>query len=146
MDLILRSIVLYGFLLFVMRVAGKRSMGQMTPFNFILLLVVAQASQQALLGNDFSLATALIVTVTLVGLDIILSIIKQHFGVVSKWIEGTPLVIVDHGKPIEQHMKKSHLDDSDIMEAARRTQGLERMDQIKYAVLEKSGGITIVPR
>jgi uncharacterized membrane protein YcaP (DUF421 family) len=67
----------------------------------------------------------------------------------SKWFEvaseGAPLVIVDHGKPLKNRMEKSKVDEQDVLEAAREIHGLERMNQIKYAVLERDGKISIIP-
>lgn len=128
-----------------MRIAGKRSMAEITPFSFILLLIVSEATQQALLGDDFSITTALITITTLVGMEIVLSIIKQRIPKFALFMEGTPLIILDHGRPIKDRMDKSLIDEADVLEAARRTQGLESLEQIKYAVLEKSGGISIIP-
>jgi uncharacterized membrane protein YcaP (DUF421 family) len=82
---------------------------------------------------------------TLIGIDVLLSYLKLRFPRVEGIIDGLPVVIVDRGKPLSDIMRKSRVDEQDILEAARRLQGLERMEQIKYAVLEPSGGITIVP-
>ena len=145
MDLVIRAATMYALLFGVLRIAGKRSMADLTPFNFILLLMVSEATQQALLGNDFSITTAAVVVVTLVGIDIVLSGFKQRFPRFSQWMEGSPLIILDHGKPLIERMRKVQIDEADILQEARRSQGLERLDQIKYAVLEKNGGITIIP-
>ena len=79
MDAVLRSATIYVFLLVIFRLSGKRSLAQITTFDFVLLLIIGEATQQALLGNDFSITYALIVITTLVGIDIGLSLLKQRF-------------------------------------------------------------------
>lgn len=74
-----------------------------------------------------------------------MSMLKGKLPAFAKLAEGQPVVILEHGKPIAEHMRKARVDESDILSAARELQGLERLDQIKYAVLERHGGITIVP-
>lgn len=146
MDSVLRGVAIYTFLLLIFRIAGRRTLGQMTNFDFVLLLIISEATQQAMLGNDFSLTNAFLVILTLVSLDIGLSLWKQRSPQLDKLLGGVPLVIVEDGKPLKDRMHKARVDESDILAAARTSQGLERMDQIKYAVLEPSGGISIIPK
>ncbi len=146
MDSVLRSLAIYFVLLLIFRVAGTRTLAQITTFDFVLLLVIGEATQQALLGNDFSLTNAFVIVVTLIGVDVLLSMWKQKSARAARWLEGTPLVLVEDGRPLHDRMDRARVDESDILSAARELQGLERMDQIKYAVLERSGGITVVPR
>lgn len=146
MDAVVRAAVLYFVLVLVFRVSGKRSLSQITTFDFILLLIISEATQQALLGDNFSLTNALLSIITLTVLDIGLAMLKQRFPGLDKALESTPLVVVEDGRPIRERMMKSHIDEADILTAARERQGLERMEQIKYAVLERSGGISIIPQ
>ena len=112
----------------------------------MLLLIISEATQQALLGKDYSVTNAFLVIMTLVGLDISLSLWKQRSPAVDQWLEDKPLVIVEHGKPLKERMDKERVDMGDVLAAARELQGLERLEQIKYAVLERSGGISIIPQ
>lgn len=146
MDAILRAVAIYVFLMVLFRATGKRSLAHITTFDFILLLVVGEATQQALLGDDFSITTSFLVITTLVTIDIVLGLLQQKFPRIGPLIEDVPLVLVDEGKPIQRHMDKSRISSSEILEAAREKQGLERMDQIKYAVLERTGSISIIPK
>lgn len=146
MDSVLRALTIYVVLMLIFRVAGKRSLAQITTFDFVLLLVIGEATQQALLGDDFSLTNSAIVITTLVGLDIGLSLLQGRFPVLVPWLDDVPLVVVEEGQVLRQRMDKSRISESDVLQAAREKQGLERMDQIKYAVLEKSGGISIIPK
>ncbi len=146
MESVVRAVVMYAFIMLILRVSGKRSMGQVTTFDFVLLLIVAEVTQPALTGKDNSMTNALLIILTLVGVDILLSIVKQWVPRVGLLVDGRPLVLVDHGKPLRERMEKERIGDEDILTAARERHGLEAMDQIKYAVLERSGGISIVPR
>lgn len=146
MDAVLRGAAIYLFLLLIFRIAGKRSLSQITTFDFVLLLIIAEATQQGLLGNDFSVTNAVLVIVTLVGLDIGLSLWKERSKTMEQLIDGVPLVIIEDGRPLKDRMSKARVDEGDILTAARELQGLERLDQTKYAVLERSGGISVIPK
>jgi uncharacterized membrane protein YcaP (DUF421 family) len=145
MEVILRAAAIYFFLLLIFKIAGKRSFAELTSFDFVLLLIIAEATQQGLIGNDFSVTTAFLIIATLAGIDISLSLLKQRSPRLEKWIDGVPVILVDNGVPLQERMDKSRIDERDIMTAAREKQGLERMEQIKYAILERSGGISIIP-
>ncbi|HLU11929.1 MAG TPA: YetF domain-containing protein [Oceanobacillus sp.] len=145
MDAVLRGVIVYAFLLLFFRFIGKRSLSQITTFDFVLLLIIGEATQQALLGDDFSIVNALLVIVTLMIIDIGLSLVKQRSSKVEKLIDGVPTILVENGQPIDEHMQKARIDREDILESARELQGLERMEQIKYAVLERDGKISIIP-
>lgn len=146
MDSVLRATAIYIFLLLIFRIAGRRTLAQMTNFDLLLLLLTGEATQQGLLGNDYSLTNAFLVILTLIGLDVGLSLWKQRSPQLDKLVDGVPMVIVEDGRPLKDRMDKARVDESDILTAARVLQGLERMDQIKYAVLERSGGISIIPK
>jgi uncharacterized membrane protein YcaP (DUF421 family) len=145
MDAILRAMCVYIALMVIFRLAGKRSLAQITTFDFVLLLIVSEAIQQGMIGEDFSLTKAFLVVITLVLTDIGLSLWKQRSPTLEKLIDGVPLIIVEHGQPNMEYMNKARIQIDDVLTAARESQGLERMDQIKYAVLERSGGISIIP-
>ncbi len=143
---VLRGICIYLFLLLIFRISGKRSLSQVTTFEFVLLLVIGEATQQALLGDDFSVTNAFILIATLVGIDHLLSKLKEKNRKFDEITEGIPLIVVDKGKLLPDRMKKVRVDEEDILEAARSLHGLERMDQIKYAVVERNGEISIIPK
>ena len=146
MDSILRGLVVYVFLLLLFRIAGRRTLSEMTSFDFVLLLIVSEATQNAMIGNDYSVTNGVLVILTLIGLDIGLSVMKQRFPAMERYLDGLPLIIVDEGRPLKELMEKARVDEEDIMSSARDKHGLERMEQIKYAVLERNGGISIIPK
>ncbi|MGQ0592918.1 MAG: DUF421 domain-containing protein [Gammaproteobacteria bacterium] len=146
MDAVLRATVVYFFLLLVVRIAGRRMLSEMTTFDFVLLLIVAEATQQGLLGNDSSVTNAFLVIITLIGIEISLTALKQRSARIEKWIDGVPSIIIEDGRPLKDRMEKARINEQDILSAARIGYGLERMDQIKYAVLERNGSISIIPK
>ncbi len=146
MDSVLRAAAIYLVVLVVFRLAGRRTLSELTTFDFVLLLIIGEATQQALLGDDFSIVNAMVVIVSLVVFDIALSLLKNKSRCLSKLIDGEPMIIVEHGQVLERRIRKARIDEGDILEAARHSQGLERIDQIKFAILEKDGKISIIPR
>lgn len=146
MDSVLRAAAIYLVVLVVFRLAGRRTLSELTTFDFVLLLIIGEATQQALLGDDFSIVNAMVVIVSLVVFDIALSLLKNKSRWLSKLIDGEPMIIVEHGQVLERRVRKARIDEADILEAARHSQGLERIDQIKFAILEKDGKISIIPR
>jgi uncharacterized membrane protein YcaP (DUF421 family) len=130
----------------VFRLSGKRSLAQTTPFEFILLLIISEVTQQALVGEDYSLTASIILITTLVGTDLLFSVIKQKWRGFEKVTEGSPLIIVANGKLLENRARKTRVSEEDVLEAARNMHGLERLEQIKYAVLELDGTISIIPK
>lgn len=145
MQSVVRAAVVYLMLLLVFRVSGNRSIGQITAFDFVLLLIISEAIQQAMITTDYSVTNAFLIVVTLVGLDIMMSLWKQKSERVARILDGVPVLVVENGRIHEDRMQKERVDESDILAAAREKHGLERMDQIKHAIVEASGGITIVP-
>lgn len=146
MDAVLRAAAVYGFMLIVMRIAGRRTLSQMTAFDFVLLLIIGEATQQALLGDDFSVTNAFLIIATLIAVDIAFSLLKEHVPFFGKMLDGVPMLLVENGVLLRERVKKARVDEYDILQAARQNHGLERMDQIKYAVLEIDGKISIIPR
>lgn len=145
MHVILRAILVYLFLLFIFRVAGKRSLAKITTFDLMLTLIFSESIQQALVGSDSSLTTAFLVVVALAGTDILLSHAKQRWPGVERLLQGLPLVIVEEGKLQEDRMARERVDRDDVLHAARERQGLRSLAEVDYAVLETSGEITVVP-
>lgn len=145
MDIVLRSAAVYVVLLIVFRISGRRSFAQITTFDAVLLLIIGESTQQALLGDDFSVTNGMLVVVSLVVIDIALATAKAKVPRVERLVDGVPVVLVDRGRPMRDRMRRVQVDEQDILEAARRSHGLERFDEIRFAVLELGGEISIVP-
>lgn len=145
MESILRAVIVYVFLLIVFRLSGKRTLAEVTTFDLVLLLIISEATQEALIDNDHSMTNSFLIITSLVLLNVVFSEIKQRFKPAEKILDGLPLLIVDHGKPLKERMRKERVDVDDVLDAAREGHGLENLDQIKFAVLERNGKISIIP-
>lgn len=145
MNMIAHAVVMYVLIWFIFRVSGRRTMSEMTTFDFVLLLVCGEVTQQALLGNDYSITNAIIVLLTLVCLDRVLSLLRTLFPGIERVVEGLPILIMVDGKPLRDRMRRERIDEQDILHQARRSHGLDRLQQIKHAILEPSGEISIIP-
>ena len=146
MDTLFRALGIYLALLVILRASGKRSLAQITTFDLILLLILGESTQQALIGEDFSITTGVLLIASLVGIDMTLSFLQDRWPRIGLWTDGRPIIIVENGEPLRDRKHQVRVGDEDILAAARERQGLERMDQIKFAVLERSGGISIIPK
>jgi uncharacterized membrane protein YcaP (DUF421 family) len=145
MGSIVRGLVVYLALLLVFRVAGKRALSEATTFDLVLLLIISESIQQAMLDSDNSLTNAMLLVLTLVGTDIALSLLQRRRPWIRKLLEGTPLVIVEEGRLHRDRMRRLRIDEEDLLSAAREHHGLAKLADIRYAVVEHSGKITVVP-
>jgi uncharacterized membrane protein YcaP (DUF421 family) len=143
---VFRTTAIYGFLLVVFRLAGKRTLAQMTSFDLLLVLVIGDATQQALIGDDFTLGTAFVAVTSLVLLDVVLGSIKARSPTIDRIVDGLPLILVDRGTPLSERMAREGIDLGDILAAGREQCGLRRLDEIDFAVLERSGALSIIPK
>jgi uncharacterized membrane protein YcaP (DUF421 family) len=145
MESVFRGLAVYFVLLLVTRLSGRRSLAQVTPFDFVLLLIIAETTQQALLGDDFSVTNAFVLIVTLFFADVLMSFLKQWSSRAALLLDGTPTVLISRGRIDREAMRRARLNLDDIMKAAREQHGLRRLDQVDFAVLEVSGTLSIVP-
>ena len=145
MDTVLRAAAVYLFVLVVFRISGKRSMSQITTFDFILLLIIGEATQQALLGDDFSIINAWVAIGTLITLELAFSKAEGRWRTFGRVIGSLPVIVVEDGKLLERRAEQEGVTVAEILEAGREKHGLERLDQFKYAILERHGGISVIP-
>src|SRR5688572_25290903 len=142
MESILRGAATYLFVWMIFRMAGKRTLAQITTFDAVLLLIISETTQSALIDDDNSFTNAILLILTILGIDVLLSCIKQRFPAVERVMDGVPLVIVDRGELKHDAMDKERVDERDVLHSARAQSGLARLDQVEYAVLEQTGEIT----
>jgi uncharacterized membrane protein YcaP (DUF421 family) len=142
---VVRTLAVYLFLMLILRGSGKRTLNQVTLFDFVLLLVLSETTQQALMGPDFSVMDCWIVVSTFVFLDLGLSRLKARFPRIDRILDGQPVIVVKEGRMLPEVSKKARIDEQDVLLAARKQQGLERLEQVKWAVLEHDGSISIIP-
>ena len=146
MDAVLRGSAIYLFLVVVFGVLGRRTLVQTTNFDLLLLIVIGQCTQLGLLGDDFSVTNALILVSTLLGIHLSLAAVSSWLPAVGTWVGGgAPLVVVADGKMLDRRAKRVGVSEADVMLSARKGQGLERLEQVRYAVVERTGDITVVP-
>jgi uncharacterized membrane protein YcaP (DUF421 family) len=143
-EIIARTIIIYGALLIALRAAGKRELGQMTPFDLVVLLLISEAVQNALIGGDLSVTGGLIAAGTLIAVNYGVARGRDWLPWVRESIEGSPTVIVSNGKFIRQNMRKENVEEEDVMMAIRE-HALADVKDVRLAVLETDGSISVVP-
>jgi uncharacterized membrane protein YcaP (DUF421 family) len=146
MSSIIRGLAVYVILLIIFRISGRRTLSNMTSFDLVLLLIVSEAIQQALIDDDNSAINGLLIVMTLVITDIGFALLKRRSARIQKLVDGVPTIVVDNGRPLQERMRCARIDENDVLSAARELQGLATMSQIQYAVLEANGKITIIPK
>jgi uncharacterized membrane protein YcaP (DUF421 family) len=144
MEPILRTIAIYVFLLVLFRLAGKRTIAETDTFDFVIILIISEATQQALVGEDFSLTTSLLVITTLIGCGVLLAYLKQRSKRLQTLMDGLPTVLVHEGRLLKERMDRLRIDEEDLLEAAQ-AKGIARLEQIDYAILQRNGNIAIIP-
>lgn len=146
MEIILRSVSVYLIVWLMFRIAGKRTLKDLTTFDFVLLLIISECTQQALIGQDYSITGAFLAIATLLAVDIGLSLIKHRYSKVEKLLDNVPVMLIEKGHLHVDRMDKERIDEADILASAREVYGIARMEQIDYAILETNGAISIIPK
>jgi uncharacterized membrane protein YcaP (DUF421 family) len=141
---ILRSVVIYLFLLIAFRFTGKRQVGQLTPFDLVVLLIISNVVQNAVIGNDNSLGGGMLGAVTILLLNAGVSEVSYRFKSFRRLAGGEPTLLVHNGKILQDHMKKERISIEDL-DAALRKNGVVSVDSVRFAVLEENGQISVVP-
>jgi uncharacterized membrane protein YcaP (DUF421 family) len=143
-ELVVRTTIIYVLFLVSLRISGKRQLGQFTLFDIALVLLAANALQPAMTGPDQSVTGGFIIIVTIFSLNRIVAELRLRSGFVRRLLEFEPTVIGRDGGWLASELEKQGLDTDDV-EAALREHGLERVDQMKLAMLEEDGSISIIP-
>jgi len=145
MDLVIRATFVFGFILLLTRVIGKRELGSLQPFDLVLLIILGDALQQGLTQDDYSLTGAVLVVGTIAVLQVTVSWLSFRFPRVRPLLEGEPLIIVEDGKPIQRNLDRERLTIDEVAEAARREQ-IAHLSEVQWAILETSGTISFIPK
>jgi uncharacterized membrane protein YcaP (DUF421 family) len=144
-ELILRAAIVYAFLLILLRVTGKRQIGQLSPFDLVLLLVLSNAVQNAMNGGDNSVVGGLISAGTLVALNYTLGWATYRNKKVEELVEGRPEVLIHNGKLFADVLARQRLTHHELNSALRRA-GCACVEEVHVAILENDGQITVQPR
>jgi uncharacterized membrane protein YcaP (DUF421 family) len=142
---IARPIIVYAFLVIGLRLAGKRELAQLNPFDLVVLLTLSNTVQNAIIGNDNSLLGGLIGAATLLVVNWLLVRWTYHHPSVERLVEGTPTVLIEDGALDQQHLARELVTVDELRSAAHH-QGLLSLEDVERAVLESDGTLTFVPR
>ena len=145
MDLALRAIFLYAFVILLMRVTGRRELSTLSAIDLVLLIILGDAIQQGLTQDDYSVTGAVIVVSTIAALQVGTSYLSFRSRRARRVLEGEPIVIVQDGKLIERNMRRERLTVEELLVEARGQQ-VTSVEQIAWAVLETNGKISIIPK
>jgi len=139
----LRGVVVYVFLLALLRITGKRQVGQLAPFDLVLLLVLANAVQNSMNAGDNSLIGGLLTAATLIGLNYLVSLATHRSKTLEAIVEGRPQVLIHNGTLFEDVMVKAQLTHHELNAALRRS-GCDSIAEVHSAILENNGAISVV--
>jgi uncharacterized membrane protein YcaP (DUF421 family) len=145
MDLVLRAATIFVFIFILTRLIGRRELASLEPFDLILLVVIGDLVQQAVTQDDYSVTGGILVISTFALLTVAVSYIGFRFRPMRRVLEGEPIVLLENGRPIERNLKRERLTVEELTEAARGNQ-IESLEDVRLAVLETSGEISIIPR
>lgn len=144
-QIVLRTAVVYTLLLIGLRFAGKREIGQMTVFDLVVVLLIANAVQNAMVGPDTSLTGGLVAAGVLLVINFVVSRLQWRSPRLRRLIEGTPTLLISHGAVIPAHLRKEAID-LETLEAALREHGFDGVEKVESAVLEIDGSISVIPK
>jgi uncharacterized membrane protein YcaP (DUF421 family) len=145
MDLVIRAAIIFFFIFLVTRIAGRRELSSLQPFDLILLVVIGDLVQQGITQSDESVTGALIVISTITLLSVLVSWVSFRSGRVRVVTEGESIILVDDGDVIERNLRRERLTHGDLEEEARRQQ-VSSLSDIRWAILERDGSISVIPK
>lgn len=144
-EFVIRGIVVYAFLLLLLRLTGKRQVGQMAPFDLVLLLVLSNAVQNSMNGGDNTITGGLILATTLVALNWIVGWLTFHNKHIEAIVEGRPIILIHDGKICHESMRRVQMTGHEL-EASLRANGCAGPKEVRFALLENNGQLTVIPR
>jgi len=142
---VLRAVAIYALVMVLMRVSGKRAVGQFTPFDLVLLILIGNAVQNGINGGDNSLTGAAVMATTLIALNYAVAFVTSRSRKAERMVEGVPVVLARNGHVYEQMLRKQLVSDADFHKALRQ-HALADVSDVALALLETNGSISIVPR
>ena len=142
---VVRTLVIYAFLVVGLRLAGRRELGQLNPFDLVVLLVLSNTVQNAIIGNDNSVTGGIIGAVVLLGVNYLLGRYVYHHPRVERAMIGRPLLLLGDGQLVRKNMAREFITQEEIAAAARR-QGIERLDDVGECWLETGGALTFIAK
>lgn len=143
MDIVARAAVMFAVLYVLLRLMGKRELGQLTPFELVVMIVLGDLIQQGVTHNDFSITGAILAITTFAFLAILMSWITYLFPSAEKLLDGEPRVVIRDGHLIAENLRRDRITQSEV-ESEMRLAGIARMDQVAWAILEPQGKISFI--
>jgi len=143
LEIIFRTSVIYSMLLIGIRLTGKREVGQLTPFDFVLLLVVSNAVQNAMFGPDTSLSGGLVAMGTLLTLNALVAKAGTIFPQFRRFVDGIPAVLISHGMVQWGNLNRENISEDELM-AALREHEVDKIEDVSLAMIEVDGGISVI--
>ena len=143
--LVTRAIVVFVVLMILVRLSGKRTVGEFTPFDLVVMLLIAEAAQGALTGGDESILGGIVAATTLIAINYGVGFLSARSTAFDKLVEGEPVILLHQGHRYDDRLKTSNVPPSDLEEAIRKA-GCGSEKEVRLAVLETDGEITIIPR
>lgn len=144
-ELVIRGSVVFLALFAMLRLIGRRQVGQLTPFDLVLLLVISNAVQNAMVGADNSLAGGLLVAAVLIAWNYLFGVLSIRSRRIERVLEGSPELLVMHGKVFEEALARNQISEPELRSALRRA-GCFEIAEVELAVLETNGGISVKKR
>ena len=144
-EFILRGLIIYVFLIVLLRLTGKRQVGQMAPFDLVLLLVLSNTVQNAMIGGDNSIIGGVISAVTLVAANWLVSLLTYRSKKMEALIEGRPELLIHNGKLFDRALAQAKLTRHELMNALREA-GCAAVEDVRAAFLENDGTISVIPK
>jgi uncharacterized membrane protein YcaP (DUF421 family) len=145
MDIALRALFLYAFVIFVMRVIGRRELSSLSAVDLVLLIVLGDAIQQGLTQDDYSVTGAVIAVSTIAAVQVGSSYLGFRSSRARKVLEGEPIVIVQDGKLIDKNLKRERMTSDEVAEEMRMQQ-IASFDEVQWAIVENKGQISFVKK
>ena len=145
MDIAIRAVVLYAFLVFLMRVIGRRELSSLSGLDLVLLIVLGDAIQQGLTQDDYSVTGALIAISTIAAVQSLTSYLSFRSGRFRKVLEGNPIVVVQDGKLIARNLKRERMSPDELSEAMRQQQ-IATFDEVAWGIIEANGKISFIKK
>lgn len=142
-EFVLRAVMVYAALMVLVRLSGKRTIGEFTAFDLIVLILLGEAAAGGLTGGHASVTGSLLSASTLVGLNYLVGFASARSALIDKLVEGEPVVVLYNGELLREAMKKNNLPESDLDEALRKA-GVGDRNDVSLAVLETDGVITVI--
>ena len=145
MAAVYRAVFGYIFLVFMVRVVGRRPGKQMAPFDYVLIFFIGGLTLTSMVANDRSLTNAIVQIISVALCHFVLTWLRRASRRFALWMDGTPLVLLRNGEWVEETIRKMNFSHDDVM-AAMRNNGQRNLHEVRYAVLERSGMVTVIPR